>query len=474
MNIFHSADAARQSPAQDNAPLANIATGTLRGRIQEGVNCFYAVPYAQAPVGELRFAAPQAAAPWLGVRDATEPGPVAPQLPSRLSGVMGEFERAQSEDCLTLTVWTPAVDARRRPVLVWLHGGAYVSGGGDLPWYDGARLAREGDMVVVAINYRLAALGFLYAPGLSPSNLGLMDQLAALDWVREHIAAFGGDPDQVTLMGQSAGAHSIALMLTHPEKVVPVQRAILMSAPLGVPALAPEIAERVGEVFMRALKVQAGDTEALSKLQQAPLADILAAQVAAMRFYTEQLMEPGSVTPAFFPIGDGQFAPTHTTFELALAAAAGKIDVLVGTTRDEETAFVPYDSTGKVEDAGKLTVSVFAQPTKSWAAQAVKAGRSVYLYRFDWASPHTRLGATHCIELPFVFGTRNSYSAAAMMAGADPEQVDTLSAAIRAAWISFVRTGNPSPSPLPSWPACTALRMPCMHLDQISAVADSI
>lgn len=450
--------------------LVDIATGTLRGRIQDGLSCFHAIPYAAAPVGNLRFIAPQAAVPWQGVRDTTEPGPVAPQFPSRLRCVMGDFERGQSEDCLTLTVWTPGVDAHRRPVLVWLHGGAFVSGGGDLSWYDGARLAREGDIVVVSVNYRLAALGFLYVPGVSSGNLGLMDQMFALDWVREHIAAFGGDPNQVTVMGQSAGAHSIALLLTHPKKLVPAQRAILMSAPLGVPAMAPEIAERVGMAFVRALNVQPGDPLALSQLQRATLAEIQAAQVFAMRFHAENLAEPGSATPAFFPVGDGQFAPDNASFESALAAAAGKLDVLLGTTRDEATAFLSNAAADEVGVAGKFTVSVFAQPTQAWARQAVKVGRTVYLYRFDWASPDTHLGATHCIDLPFVFGTRAGFSTAPMLAGANPDEVDALSAAIRMAWISFVRDGDPNSLSLPEWPACVPQRLHFMRLGPISAV----
>jgi para-nitrobenzyl esterase len=180
-------------------------------------------------VGELRFAPPEAVAPWRETRDATRDGPIPPQGRSRLAHVMGDFERAQSEDCLTLNIWTPAADGKRRPVMVWIHGGAFSSGAGSLPWYSGERFAQNGDVVVVSINYRLGALGFLCLPGVSPGNLGLLDQIAALKFVRDHIAAFGGDPDNVTVVGQSAGAGSIAILMTMPLAKGLFRRASLQS-----------------------------------------------------------------------------------------------------------------------------------------------------------------------------------------------------------------------------------------------------
>ena len=194
--------------------------GELRGAHENGIAVFRGVPYAAAPIGELRFAPPQPAPPWQGVRDATQDGPIAPQGRSRLAHVMGDFERPQSEDCLTLNIWTPAADAKKRPVLVWIHGGAFASGAGSLPWYSGERFAANGDVVVVSINYRLGALGFLCLPGVSDGNLGLLDQVAALRFVRDNIAAFGGDPDNVTVVGQSAGAASIAILMTMPQAAV--------------------------------------------------------------------------------------------------------------------------------------------------------------------------------------------------------------------------------------------------------------
>jgi para-nitrobenzyl esterase len=204
----------RSKIALGNARMSLVHTpnGTLQGLVSDGVTRFRGVPYATAE----RFAPPVPAPAWSGVRDATSHGPIAPQPPSRLRTAMGDYQRPQAEDCLTLTIATPSTEGAR-PVIVWLHGGAYLSGAGSLDWYDGGPLARDGDCVVVGVNYRLGALGFLKLLGLAEGNMGLLDMLAALRWVRDNIAAFGGDPARVTVMGQSAGAHAIMLLLTMEE-----------------------------------------------------------------------------------------------------------------------------------------------------------------------------------------------------------------------------------------------------------------
>jgi carboxylesterase type B len=223
--------------------IAATDLGALAGEAGDGVVLFRNVPYAAPPTGERRFAAPHPASPWEGIRNATRHGPIAPQPPSRLRAAMGDFERPQSEDCLTLTIATPAADDGTRPVIVWLHGGAYMTGAGSLDWYEGGVLARDGDCVVVGVNYRLGALGFLHHPAIGVANCALLDMIAALGWVRDHIAAFGGDPGQVTVMGQSAGAHAIMCLLTMPDARGLFHRAILQSAP---PAMTPLSAPRDG------------------------------------------------------------------------------------------------------------------------------------------------------------------------------------------------------------------------------------
>ena len=212
---------------------SHTKTGELRGAHENGVAVFRGVPYAAAPSANCALSRRSQCPPGRVYAMRLRDGPVAPQGRSRLAHVMGDFERPQSEDCLTLNIWTPAADRKKRPVLVWIHGGAFSSGAGSLPWYSGERFAANGDVVVVSINYRLGALGFLCLPGVSAGNLGLLDQVAALRFVRDNIAAFGGDPDNVTVVGQSAGAASIAILMTMPLARGLFRRAILQSTPFG-------------------------------------------------------------------------------------------------------------------------------------------------------------------------------------------------------------------------------------------------
>lgn len=441
----------------DSELVRDTPSGALRGRVEQGVACFCAVPYAAPPTGELRFEAPQAAPAWQDLRDATKVGLVAPQAPSRLRHVMGDFERAQGEDCLTLTVWAPLESAGPRAVIVWLHGGAFMTGGGDLPWYDGARLAREGGVVVVAVNYRLGALGFLRAAGVSPGNLGLMDQAFALQWVERHIAAFGGDPGQVTLMGQSAGSLSIALLLSRP---VPVnaRRALLMSAPLGLPPVDPALAERVGEAFLRALDIDPQSAAAAGRAKRASVPELMRATGAAARFHAEHLAQPGDAAPPFLPVADGEFLATGHELPAAMARAAGRLDVLIGTTRDESAAF------GAAVSDEAMTRRVFEDDSVAWAQRAASAGRRAFLYRFDWAPRGSALGAAHCIELPFVFGTLPAFGSAPMLAGGEPSSMEALSGRVRTSWLAFVNAGDPSLEGGFAWPAVAPAWCPCMHL----------
>src|SRR5579863_2953824 len=215
------------------APIARTALGDLRGVWRNSVATFRGVRFAEPPLGERRFAAAEPVRPWRELRDAAQHGSIAPQLPSRLSAALGSFQRQQSEDCLTLTIATPAPDTKARPVLVWLHGGAWITGAGSLDWYDGATLACEGDIVFVGVNYRLGALGWLHRPGIVDADAGMSDMLVALAWVRDNIAAFGGDPNRVTLMGQSAGATSIGRLLMLPDARRLFHRAIMQSGGYG-------------------------------------------------------------------------------------------------------------------------------------------------------------------------------------------------------------------------------------------------
>lgn len=213
-------------------PQVKTTAGELAGGWEGEVAVFRGVPYAAPPVGELRFKAPQPRAGWTGVHEATNFGPACPQLADRHEASL------QDEDCLYLNVWTPTLEGKSCPVLVWIHGGGFSSGAGSLPFYAGERMAFAGRMVVVTINYRLGPLGYLYVPGTGDSNAGMRDQLAALKWVRDNIAAFGGDPDNVTIAGQSAGASSVIALVASRTARGLFRHAIAQSPALGEPPLA--------------------------------------------------------------------------------------------------------------------------------------------------------------------------------------------------------------------------------------------
>ena len=255
--------------------VVHTKAGALHGAREDGVAVLRGVPYAAPPVGDLRFQPPQPVPAWSGARDATRDGPIAPQGRSRLAHIMGDFEHPQSEDCLTLSIWTPAPDTKKRPVMVWLHGGAFSSGAGSLAWYSGEKFAADGDIVAVSINYRLGALGFLCLPGVSEGNLGLLDQVAALEFVRDNIAAFGGDPDNVTVVGQSAGAASIAILMTMPQARGLFRRAILQSTPFGRMSRTPEDAHRIGRRLLDVLGLKPEEAGTLTTL---PATKFVAAQ----------------------------------------------------------------------------------------------------------------------------------------------------------------------------------------------------
>lgn len=457
--------------------------GRLLGSSSGGVCCFRAIPYAVSTEGARRFKPPQPVAPWSGVVDARLPGPIAPQVPSRLRLVMGDFERAQSEDCLRLTVWTPGCDSRSRPVLFWLHGGAYTSGAGDLDWYDGARLAREGDIVVVSPNYRLGALGFLRAEGVCDGNLGLLDQEAALHWVQRHVAYFGGSPDCVTIMGQSAGANSAVMLLARQSAARPlIQRAILQSPALGIRPYSPARSAEFGEEFLRV---------ASAGLRRAPLSDtafelsverVLEAQRESAALAANHGVTKGLVDPPFAPVGDGVVVPTDGAYDAALARAAGQVDVIVGWNADEMSAFVPPDDriakdicdpeeSHRQQDAEVY----FRAPVRRWLADAARQGRRAWAFSFDWAPRGSVIGACHCIELPFVFGTAREFAGAPMLQGGDPDEMEYLSSLVRRAWIDFIRTGNPGQSMLsdfPTWSHATNDRKPVLHFDSVCRVED--
>lgn len=478
-----------------------LAQGRLRGARRDGVLCFSGVPYALPPVGPLRFATPEPPRPWTGTRDATRPMPIAPQAASRLAAVMGDFSREQSEDCLQLAIATPGLAGGNRPVIVWLHGGGFSSGGGGLDWYDGCRLAREGDVVVVGVNYRLGALGYLYADGLSPGNLGLLDQAQAIRFVREHARDFGGDPDGITLMGQSAGANAIAALFAGGHAGPGIRRVILQSGAYGIGALDRDRADDMGERFLHHLGLE----DAPGRARNLSVAAILTAQGAVAR-ETAQL---GETAPPFHLLAHPPGLPADFRFDTHAADAMAGVEILMGVTGRECEAFFAQDprmaeldhddaqarlqalyGDAAADDYARrrqaspgttaadlfsdwISDFVFDTPTMRYADRASAAGASVYFYRFDWQAPASPFGSCHCLELPFIMGTARAWSGCPMLGSASPQAIDRLSATMRAAWLAFARDGVPAAPSLPTWPCYAQDARVAMHLDDRCRVGNA-
>lgn len=359
------------------------------------------------------------------------------------------------EDCLTLNVWTPAPDSRERlPVLVWIHGGGYMSGSGSAAWYDGAPLARRGRMVVVTISYRLGVLGYLSLPG--SANRGLLDQRQALEWIADNIAAFGGDPDNVTVAGQSAGGHAIAGLAA---LRAPIRRAILQSAPLGMHALDPDAANEITAVFMDAAGVT--DVDGLMRL---PVPGVLDAQRETLR----RTAARGSLDVPFQLVVDGRVLD-----EDPIAGDLDGIDLLLGCTAHEARGFLAFDDALWTRNQAALAATLHgesarryeryrraspqAAPIESYcdllgdehgvmASLRLAERRAAHVYWFTWGSQvaaNGRLGACHTIEIPFVLGNLDAWRDAPMLAGAERDELQRLVDRVQEHWIAFAHTGRP-------------------------------
>jgi para-nitrobenzyl esterase len=463
--------AARRDPAQ---PEVRTAAGRVRGCREGGLAVFRGIPFAQPPTGRARFAEPQPATAWDGVREASAFGSPPPQ-----SSTYGPAPQPPDDDWLTVNVWTPAPDpAARRPVMVWIYGGAYKVGSADAPGYDGARLAREGEIVVVTFNYRTGVEGFAQIQG-APANRGLLDQVAALEWVRDNIAAFGGDPDLVTIFGQSAGAGSVASLLAMPRASGLFRRAIAQSVP-GIyysPPLAADIAGAIAaEIGLRAT------TADLSGVDPAGLVAAADAVDRKLSQYQDRWGQVAQTATPFAPVVDGEVLPA-TPWQALAAGAARDVPLITGHNRDECRLFLAMGGLlGRISDEqaarslralgpgpdgeqayrtafpGASAESlyelvqndwVFRMPTLHLAQAQADGGGRAYLYELAWAAPANGglLGACHGLDGPLAFGNLDEGFAARLIGPPPFPAAEEVSAQFRTAWTRFAAAGDPG------WPA---------------------
>jgi para-nitrobenzyl esterase len=467
------------------SPIATTKTGRVRGYTDDGVNVFKGIPYGADTTGR-RFMPPASPAAWSGVRDALDYGPASPQP----SGT-----EATSEDCLSLNVWTPGLrDGRKRPVMFYIHGGAYNNGSGSSPLYDGVRLCRRGDVVVVTVNHRLNAFGYLYlarfgGPEFADSgNAGQLDLVLALQWVRDNIAEFGGDPAKVLVFGQSGGGAKIATMMAMPSARGLFQRAATMSGQQ-VTASGPLNATLRTRAVLEALKIP---PERAAELRTIP---------------AEQLLKAISTRDPVLPFGSVSFAPVlderslkrHPFYPDAPSQSA-HIPMIIGNTHDETRAFLGGDASNfnmtweqlpeklipnmRVDIQPEVVIAeyrrlyphysasdvFFAATTagRSWrgaiieAEERAKSGSPAYAYQLDWATPKNegKFGAPHASDIQLVFDNIAKPGATAMGPKAQP-MADQMSET----FIAFARTGNPNNRLIPRWEPYTLPRRQTMVFD---------
>jgi carboxylesterase type B len=494
-----------QAGSIDAVPVARsvviqTASGAVRGSVADGVHAFKGIPYAAPPFGARRLRPPQPVEPWTGVREALTYGPKPPQpaYPPQIAMLLPPELAGPGEDCLNLNIWSPELGAATCPVMVWIPGGMFgYHAMGASPWYDGTRFARDG-IVCVTINYRVGADGFLDL-GEGGANRGLLDQVAALEWVRENIAAFGGDPANVTIFGESAGAMSVAMLLAMPRAEGLFRRAIAQSG-AAHHAIPRATARRVLHRLAETLGIEA-TREAIAAI---PLDRLHAAQL-ELEFDLLTCPDPErwgaevalSVMP-WQPVIDGEVIPARPLDRVA-AGAGGNVDLMVGTNTDEHRLFlVPVGAIDSATLGDVLGVAAgYGLPVEAalaayraafpggsggdllaalqtdwfWRIPAIRladahaqGAAATYMYEFGWRSPQFdgRLGACHALEIPFVFETLGEQTE--RLWGAEPPE--RLAHIMHAAWVAFATSGECG------WPKYDLVRRATMRFDTSSRVVD--
>ncbi len=462
-------------PARSVA-LANAPVGAIRGTTEEGVSVYRGIPYALAPKGERRWAPPVAVPDWEGERDARAFGPSCPQPEPRMASIYATELGPVDEDCLSLNVWAPE-DARDAPVFVWIHGGSLTTGAGSQPMYDGAGMARDQGLVVVTINYRLGVLGYLAHPGLSAEsgqgvsgNYGLMDQVLALKWVERNIAAFGGNPDNVTIAGESAGALSVVLLMTSPKAQGLFDKAIAQSAYMvtmaalkaeanGLPSaesVGADLAERMGGDDVDALRAMpAGKIVSL-----AGKAGFFPFPVIDDVYLTDQMVatfDKGEQAPVPVLAGFNEGEIRSLRF---LLPPVPKQDVYETAVRngygDLAERFLELYPSDSLESSMLATTrdAMYGWTAERLAASQTSRGLPSFFYLFDHGYPAAdRMGlhAFHAAEIPYIFGTV-SEAVAPWPEIPDTDQEHALSQMMMAYWASFAREGRPAAEGAAEWP----------------------
>ena len=487
--------------AQENkgAPGATVETavGKVRCLTQGKVNAFKGVPYGASTAGNLRFMPPVKPQPWTGVRDTFDLGHRSPQNPSGLIPEVAAVEGTEpmGEDCLCLNVWTPSVsNGHKRPVMVWLHGGGFSTGSGGFTIYDGGNLAAKHDVVALTVNHRLNAFGYLYLADLggekyaNSSNLGMLDIILALEWVRDNISAFGGDPGNVTIFGQSGGGRKVSTLMAMPSAKGLFHRAIVESG-ASVRGVPRDAANKSTEAFMAKLGLKSDQVDQLQKL---PVEQILAGMAGGG--------PAGNQGFRMEPVVDGRTLPAHP-FDPAASEFSVNVPLLIGSTQTEAgffpgTPLDPIDEAAmrtrvkqslRSDDAGAdrviaayrkdqpnisnidLALQV-ASDMFAWNSSLTEAERKAalgkapaYMYYFAWSSPvrQGKLKAFHTLEIPFIF---DNVDVGKSMTGSGEDRY-ALEDKMSGAWVAFARTGNPNYKGLPNWPAYNIERRATMFFD---------
>jgi para-nitrobenzyl esterase len=506
----------RDLRAQDqNYVIAETAFGKLRGVDNAGIKIFKGIPYGANTAGGNRFMPPAEPADWSGIRDALQYGQSAPQrdpnAPPRPPGTLsisGEKLPPEGEDCLVLNVWTPAIGPasstnRKRPVMFWCHGGGFATGSGSSPDNDGTNLAHRGDVVVVTINHRLNVLGFANLSAFSDDfaasgDAGMLDIVQALKWVRSNISQFGGDPNMITIFGQSGGGRKVETLLAMPSAKGLFHRAIIESG-AAVTVVDRDVAIRNSEQLLVKLGIDKDNVRALQKLSVDKI----------MSAYFSVVKDNSDVDPSlggFSPTMDGKILPQHP-FAPSASPVSADVPVMIGCTRTEMTLFSLTDPSAFSQtdedmrkrvsnllgDRAPATIDLYRKlnpgaspsdlffliasdlrygaPTMLAAQRRAALGKApVYLYYFTWETPVQggRLKSPHTMEIPFAF---DNVKISARITGGGSEAM-ALADKVSDAWIAFARTGDPNTPKLPHWPAYEAKDRATMVINNVSKVVN--